>query len=146
MQLVKYPNPILTQKSKDVKISREVLDFIDEMMEFYKTELKWGNPVGLAAPQVGKNWNIFIALDKVYINPRITWRPSGGWTTREEGCFSLEENKFDYKVRRQDALRLQWIDVDGSVKEERFHGFEAQVIQHEMDHLEGKLCCGEIKE
>lgn len=143
MELVKYPDPILLRKSEDVELTDEVKEFIKEMQHFYKTKLNWGQPVGLAAPQVGKNWNIFIAQDVVYINPKITWRPKGGWVDRKEGCFSLEKNKFDYKVRRQDSLILEWIDINGEKKTERFYGFPAQVIQHEYDHLEGKLCCGE---
>lgn len=143
MKLIKYPDPRLLRKSEDVELTGEVLEFVEEMKIFYKTEMKWGNPVGLAAPQVGKNWNIFIALKVVYINPKIVWTPRGGWADRFEGCYSLEENKHDYKVRRQDSLVLEWIDTDGKKKKDRFYGFPAQVIQHEFDHLLGKLCCGE---
>lgn len=143
MELIKYPNVILLRKSTNVPLSNEVKTFVKEMMKFYKEELKWGNPVGLAAPQVGKNWNIFIALGDVYLNPEIVWRPAGGWVVKDEGCYSLDENRFDYKVKRQDAIKLKWMDLKGKIHEERFYGIKAQVIQHELDHLHGKLCCGE---
>lgn len=144
MELIKYPNPILLTKSEDVELTDEVKKFISDMLWFYQYELKWGNPVGLAAPQVGKNWNIFIALDEVFINPKITWLPTNGWSTEKEGCYSLEKDRYDYEVRRAYSVRLEWIDITGEKHQKKFNGFKAQVIQHEYDHLQGLLCCGKI--
>src|SRR5436853_5352718 len=98
MELITYPNPILFKKSEPVEISKETKNFVEEMLTFMKNELTWGEPVGLAAPQVGKNVRIFIALNEVYINPELTPIEEAGTTEHEEGCYSLEKDRFDYKV------------------------------------------------
>lgn len=141
MELTKYPNKILTTPSVDVELTKEVLDFIKEMEEFFMTGLKWGIPAGLAAPQVGKNWNIFIALGEVFINPEIVKQSKGGKTS-QEGCYSLEEGAY-FDVYRKDSLTLKWIDKEGKAQEKYFFDFPARVIQHEFDHLQGRLCSGQ---
>ena len=142
MELVKYPDPILFRKSLPVEITKEVRDFIDEMVEFIKNELTWGRPVGLAAPQVGRNIRVFIALGEVYINPELTPIEEAGVTVHEEGCYSLEPDRFDYKVTRYNEIGLKWQNKKGKWRQERIKGFRAQVIQHEYDHIEGRLCSG----
>jgi peptide deformylase len=143
MKLVTYPNPILFEKSVPVEITKELLGFIDEMFAFIKNELTWGNPVGLAAPQVGRNIRVFIALDTVYINPELTPVPEAGTTAHEEGCYSLAKDRYDYKVTRYNEVIVGWQNRNGKWRKERIKGFRAQVIQHEFDHLEGKLCSGQ---
>ena len=142
MKLVKYPDPILFTKSVPVAINKELRDFIDEMVLFIKNELTWGHPVGLAAPQVGRNIRVFIALDNVYINPELTPVDGAGTTEHLEGCYSLEKDRFDYKTSRYNEIMLKWQNKKGKWREERINGFRAQVIQHEYDHLEGRLCSG----
>lgn len=143
MELIQYPNPILLTKCEDVELTDEVKEFISEMRAFYNHGITWGNPVGLAAPQVGKNWNIFIAIDEIFINPKIKWLPTNGMSTYKEGCYSLERDRYDYEVKRAYSVVIEWMDIHGKIHEKRFNGFKAQVIQHEYDHLQGKLCCGE---
>ncbi|HKQ04717.1 MAG TPA: peptide deformylase [Blastocatellia bacterium] len=145
MELIKYPNPILFKKSAPVEITKEVRDFVDEMFAFMKGELTWGEPVGLAAPQVGHNVRIFIALKQVYINPELTPVEEAGTTVYEEGCYSLEKERYDYKVRRYNEILLRWQNRKGKWRQERIKGFRAQVIQHEYDHLEGRLCSGQAE-
>jgi peptide deformylase len=140
MQIVKYPEPSLLQRSSEAEVTKELSAFIDEMFYFMKNNLKWGEPVGLAAPQVGRNIRVFIALDEVYINPILTPIEKSGTERFEEGCYSLEENKFDYPVERYKEIKLRWQDRKSKWHERRFTGFPAQVIQHEYDHLEGRLC------
>ena len=142
MKLVKYPDPILFKKSEPVEITREIKDFIDQMFVFIKDELTWGKPVGLAAPQVGRNIRVFIALDQVYINPELTPIEESGMTVHKEGCYSLEKDRFDYEVERFNEIVLRWQNKKGKWRQERIKGFRAQVIQHEYDHLEGRLCSG----
>jgi len=142
MELIKYPNPILLKKSVPVKIDKELREFIDQMFLFIKEKLTWGEPVGLAAPQVGRNIRVFIALDNVYINPSLTPIEEAGTTVHQEGCYSLEKDRFDYKVTRYNEIKLKWQNKNGKWREERIKGFRAQVIQHEYDHLEGRLCSG----
>jgi peptide deformylase len=142
MKLVKYPDPILFKKSEPVEITKEIKDFIDQMFVFIKDELTWGKPVGLAAPQVGRNIRVFIALDQAYINPELTPIEESGMTVHKEGCYSLEKDRFDYEVERYNEIVLKWQNKKGKWRQERIKGFRAQVIQHEYDHLEGRLCSG----
>ncbi len=146
LQLVKYPDPRLKIISKPVeKFDAELEEFVMDLLSFMKSQ-PWGKAVGFAAPQAGRNIRVFIALDDVYINPEILWKPEGGQKPCREGCFSLEEKRFDYEVTRAYAVKLRWQDLKGAIHEDKFTGFKAQVIQHEMDHLNGKLCCGEGKQ
>lgn len=136
--IIKYPNKILYTKSEDVSLEegKEIAELLKEEIE----GLKWGETVGLAAPQIGLNKNVFIALKKVYFNPKVlAW--SKNKEIKQEGCYSLKENKFDYNIERHDSIELTWMNFNGRIRQEKFSGFEAQVIQHEYDHLLGKLCC-----
>lgn len=143
MNLVKYPDPILFKKSEPIEITREIKDFIDRMFLFIKKELTWGKPVGLAAPQVGRNIRVFIALNQAYINPELTPIQESGTTVHKEGCYSLEKDRFDYEVERYNEIELKWQNKKGKWRQERIKGFRAQVIQHEYDHIEGRLCSGQ---
>ena len=143
MELIQYPDPILFKKSEPVELTREIKEFIEEMFHFMKTELTWGEPVGLAAPQVGRNIRVFIALNEVYINPELTPVEESGITVHAEGCYSLEKDRFDYQVPRYNEIILRWQNKKGKWRKERIKGFRAQVIQHEYDHLEGRLCSGQ---
>ena len=144
MQIYKWPNKILTEPCSSVDIMGkgrgDAVVFLGEMMDLYEQAPPWGRMVGLAAPQVGKSWRAFVALGELYINPVTLWKPRYGVKTCYEGCYSLEENKFTYEVPRAYAIKIKWQDINGEWKEKKFKGFEAQVIQHELDHLEG-VCC-----
>lgn len=148
LKLVKYPATALTSPSQPIKkfdqsLSRFVLDLLAFIN--YETKfgtMKWGKLMGIAAPQVGKNIRLFMAMDDLFINPEITWKTKAPLDLCSEGCYSLDENKFDYKVYRCPSIKLKWQDLTGTWHEGRFNGKKAQVIQHEMDHLDGVLCCG----
>lgn len=122
-----------------------VTKFDDKLAEFAldlnitMQNVKWGNPVGLAANQVGDPRALFIAEGVVYVNPEITWITRAPADYAYEGCYSLEPNK-NYEMGRAPSIMLKWQDLSGMPWEKRFNGFHARVIQHEMDHLEGKLC------
>ena len=130
------------------KPARKVEDF-DEDLELFVFQLNatmqsvtWGNPVGMAANQVGDDRAIFIAEGIVYINPEIVWVTRAPADRNLEGCYSLEANK-NFTVGRAPSIRVKWQDMKGGYHEQRFNGFHARVIQHEMDHLLGKLCTDE---
>jgi len=142
MELIIHPNPKLFEPSIPVEnFDNELEAFVLKMLGFMKSlgDDKW-KPIGLAAVQAGHNIRIFIAHNEVYINPKILWIPKSGWTPHREGCFSLEKHKMDYSVSRPYAVKLRWQDLKGQYHENKFTGFKAEVILHEMDHLEGKLC------
>lgn len=147
LEIIKYPHEILTKPSEDIDIlgpqRSELVQWINKFYKFYKdykSDPKWGNMVGLAAPQVGKNWNIFCAFDQVFINPKVIYNPLKGSSIEQEGCYSLIEGKYDYKVKRFYNVKMTWLDVNGEEHRKNFWGRDAQIIQHEIDHLLGKLC------
>ncbi len=127
------------------KPARKVERFDDELETFVfqlnasMQAVTWGNPVGLAANQVGDDRAVFIAEGRVYVNPEIVWTTNAPADRALEGCYSLEANR-DFYVSRAPSIRVRWQDMKGKHYEQRFNGFHARVIQHEMDHLLGKLC------
>lgn len=136
LQLLKYPDPILSMKCLEVPAFDEHLShFCTQMFLFMKNNLKWGRPVGLAAPQVGQPIRVFIAENVLYINPEITWITKAPPTICKEGCYSLEDSRYDYEAKRFASIRMKWQDEKGEWHDGRFNGYHAQVIQHEMDHL-----------
>jgi peptide deformylase len=96
--------------------------------------------VGLAAPQVGRQVRVFVALDKstphVVINPMVT-RHSWGMADDEEGCLSVP-GKFGL-VRRHKVFHLSALDRTGAPIKLKARDFFARVLQHELDHLDGIL-------
>lgn len=143
-KIYKYPHQLLTTQCEPVDLlggdRKEVIEWILGMYQFFSKGGSWGNMVGLAANQVGRSLRVFIALGEIYVNPEITWRTKAPEHLCCEGCYSLEDNKFDYPVHRSTSIKMRWQDLDGVVHEGRFNGYKAQVIQHEMDHLNGKCC------
>lgn len=102
--------------------------------------------VGLAAPQVGVTRRL-IVMDcvkdatvaprpLVMFNPVVTWS-SEDRTTYEEGCLSIPEQYAE--VERPAEVRVRWTGLDGIEQEEQFAGLWATCVQHEIDHLDGKL-------
>lgn len=137
--IYKYPNKILLTPSTDVTL--EEGKEIETLLRGEIKQLQWGEVVGLAAPQIGINKNVFICLDKVYFNPKIIGYV-GVPIIKEEGCYSLKEEKFDYKVKRYPEIQVQYNNItNGEIKKVFLREFKAQVFQHEYDHLLGKLCC-----
>jgi peptide deformylase len=66
----------------------------------------------------------------------VTWR-SEDLSAYEEGCLSIPDYYAD--VERPAEVRVQWTGLDGAVQEEQFSGLWATCVQHEIDHLDGKL-------
>lgn len=136
--LEKYPSKILSTPSTDVGL-REGKEIGLLLEKAIKEECTYMGCAGLAAPQIGINKKVFIALGILYINPEITYY-GNRWDTLKEGCFSLDDKR--YPVRRAYNIRMRWHNKKGEPKEGSFSGWNAEVLQHEYDHLLGKLCCG----
>jgi peptide deformylase len=141
LQICTYPDPILRRKAEPVAtIDREIRKLIDEM-----AETMYSAPgIGLAANQVGKRQRVLVVdLQRpeyeqglvVLINPRIV--AASGETTYEEGCLSVPE--FFSNVKRYEQVTVQALDKDGNPVEISASGLLAVVLQHEIDHLEGRL-------
>ena len=94
--------------------------------------------VGMAANMIGKRKRIIVMakgpLIVAMMNPKIL-SASGEYET-EEGCLSLEGVR---KTKRYRSIRLQWQDMQMKVHTGTLDGFQAQIVQHEIDHCDGKL-------
>jgi peptide deformylase len=121
----------------DDSVRKIVQDLVDTL---YST-----TGVGLAAPQIGVNKRVFIYDPfrsgddrhyKVLLNPRITHR-EGTTISAGEGCKSAPDLRLD--VERSAIIDIEGMDETGAPVFFRAEGLEAIVLQHEMDHLEGKL-------
>ncbi len=149
LKIVTVPNPVLSTPTKKVeKINEKIKKIIQDMKE---TLLAQKDPigVGLAANQVGIPLSIFIIKPtlkskiKVFINPKIiktiqgpTLKRSDRKKVKLEGCLSIP--KIWGPVKRAKKILLEYQDpLTDSVKQEWFEGFEATIIQHEIDHLNG---------
>ncbi len=143
---------ILSKKCKPVKeITPRIVQLCNDMVE----TMKEADGVGLAAPQVGVMKRIFVAMphaaaeddetrDKVYhmINPEII--STEGEQASSEGCLSVPG--YIGLVDRPMKVRIKAMDLDGKYNEYEFEGFEATVMCHENDHLNGVLYCDIAKD
>jgi peptide deformylase len=100
--------------------------------------------VGLAAPQIGVMKRL-IVMDcikdgtpepMVLLNPQVIWS-SEDLSTYEEGCLSIPDQYAE--VKRPASVTVQWMNLDGAAQERSFEGLWATCVQHEIDHLDGKL-------
>lgn len=154
LRIVKYPADALRARTEELpEVTQEVRDVASRMIDLmYEAE-----GIGLAAPQVGLNWRLFVvdipehpedgriatsspatATDgpQVYINPKI-----GGFSRDlvacEEGCLSLPKIVGD--VRRPSLCTITATDLEGRQFTQEGEGLLARCWQHEFDHLEGTL-------
>lgn len=143
LDIVTYPDPRLKRIAEPLG---EVTDAVRELVKNMADTMYDARGVGLAAPQVGENIQL-IVMDisgpeerdelRVLINPQITL--SGDAICSEgEGCLSVPHN-YRADVTRQSKVHLKCQDLDGNCIEEDLEDYPAIVVQHEMDHLEGKL-------
>jgi len=156
MEILKFPNARLREKSKSVNIKddkerKEIVKLVEEMV----STLYEANGIGLAAPQVGVTKKLFIidvdqkvkkndegeVIDRkpgllmVFINPEITAKD--GEIIYEEGCLSVP-GVYE-EVKRAERVELEFYDLDFNKNKVLAEGILAVAIQHEYDHLEGKL-------
>lgn len=131
-----YGDPCLRKKSKSVKeVGSEELFLIKAMIEL----MHESKGVGLAAPQVGINKQIFVADigsgPMVFINPRILKKIGSG--LMEEGCLSIPGVMVE--IKRPLAIVVQYLDENNEKRQAEFVDLMSRVVQHETDHLHGKL-------
>ncbi len=142
-------DPVLRRQSKPVgKIDKKVLDLIKDLKDTLDVQ-KDPEGVGLAAPQIGKNLRIFVAkyksFERVVINPEIikiepkslSAKAARGKKEILEGCLSLPY--YYGPLKRAGRVTIKYLDEKGKDITETFDGFQAQIIMHEIDHLEGIL-------
>lgn len=139
LNILEFPDPRLRTIAKPVdKVDASVRQLIDDMFE-----TMYAAPgIGLAATQVDVHQRLLVAdvsPDKtgplVLINPEILQKD--GVAVTEEGCLSVP-GYFD-EVERAGHIRVRYLDRDGQTVEQDMDGLLAVCVQHEMDHLEGRL-------
>ena len=143
-----YGQPVLRKVTEDITPDYPGLkQLIADMWE----TLADSEGIGLAAPQVGKDIRLaVIDLDplsedmpeykdfkQVYINPHIVEYDETKTESLEEGCLSLPA--IHEKVTRPTRIRVQWMDENFQPHDEWVEGYLTRVMQHEFDHLDGKM-------
>ena len=143
-KVVTYGHPVLRKVSSDItdfsNIDSLIQDLFDTMYEF--------DGIGLASNQIGIDKRIFVVdishmeesdeeSDKplVFINGRVD--NTVGSDVDSEGCLSLPEIRIN--VERYESIRYKYLDRDLNKHSKNFSGLLARIIQHENDHLDGKL-------
>lgn len=145
--IVIHPDPRLKKVCDPVPaVDDEVRRLMDDML----STMYDAPGIGLAAPQVGVNLRVVVmdcaARDDEakegelrplkLANPEIVWS-SEEMVVEEEGCLSIPDIYAD--IKRPSAVRVRWLDESGAEQEEDFTGIWAVCVQHEIDHLNGKL-------
>ncbi len=155
LPIVAYGHPVLRKVGVEIdKVYPELLKLIEDMWE----TLYNSNGVGLAAPQVNKAIRLFlvdtlqivesfddedkieypneIGIKKVFINARKLEESGHEWAYNE-GCLSIPKIRED--IKRLSRVKIEYWDENFERHEDVFEGIAARVIQHEYDHIEGKL-------
>lgn len=144
-----YGMSVLRRVAQEIDEDYEGLDqLIDDMFE----TMRASDGVGLAAPQIGKSIRLFLidasrmedvedepdiqSFKKIFINPYIIDEWGEKWSF-SEGCLSLPNIRED--VVRPSKLTIEYYDENWEFHEEEYEGVKARIIQHEYDHLDGRL-------
>ncbi len=137
-----HPDYRLKKKCEEIQnINSEIISLGKDLLEtMYKS-----SGIGLAAPQVGVLKRIFVmdcAEEEknkdpyIFINPEIIW-VSDELNVHEEGCLSIPE--IYVEIERPKKIKINFKSIKGDNKSEFFEGISATCVQHEIDHLNGKL-------
>lgn len=155
-KILSTKDPKLTRVCKKVnKIDKKVLKIAKDLTQTLKAQ-KDPEGVGLAAPQIGENLRIFAMNDngkiRVIINPKvIKATKSKRKKTKEEqdkeimeGCLSLPN--YYGPLERAEKITISFVDTKGQTWEETFKGLPAQIVEHEIDHLNGVIFLNRLLE
>jgi peptide deformylase len=143
--IVVYGDSVLRKKALEIEKGTDVKILVQDMFD----TMTAAHGIGLAAPQIGKAVRLFVVdgttLDeepelidfkKVFINAQILKEFSEAWEF-EEGCLSIPNIR--EKVSRKGKIKVKYYDENWVLHEDEFDGMKARIIQHEYDHIEGKL-------
>ena len=159
-----YGQPVLRKQAQDIALDSlangqssmvngqcsTVNDLKQLIADMFETMYK-SDGVGLAAPQIGKAIRLVVVtldplkedfpeyagFNRAYINPHILEFDDSETETLEEGCLSLPG--IHEPVKRPKRIRMAWVDEELKQHDEWRDGYLARVLQHEVDHLEGKV-------
>lgn len=145
--IIVYGDPILRKRAQDIPRDFQGLEqLIQDMFD----TMYAAHGIGLAAPQIGKGIRLFVVdgttleeeeedmtgFKKTFINPEIIDENGSIWAF-EEGCLSIPNIREN--VSRQENVQIKYFDEQWVAHEEEYSGVKARIIQHEYDHLDGKL-------
>ncbi|GAB3640314.1 peptide deformylase [Spirosoma arcticum] len=153
LPIIAYGDPVLRKRAKDIEPGSIDVRALSESM--YET-MYAASGVGLAAPQIGQSIRMFVVdgeplnedepeedidpglvgFKKVFINPEIIEEAGDDWGF-EEGCLSIPGIRGE--VVRPEIIVIRYFDTDWVEHQEEYEGMAARIIQHEYDHLDGKL-------
>ena len=139
LTILEFPDPRLRTRATPVaSVDTPVRDLIDDMLE----TMYAANGIGLAATQVNVHQRVLVTdvsegrdHPRAFINPEILTKD--GTEVSQEGCLSVP-GYYD-EVERAERIRVRALDRDGKAFEEDLDGLLAVCVQHEIDHLDGKL-------
>lgn len=150
-EILLYPNPVLRKPCRDLTVDDLGSDGIQTLIQdMIETMYHYPGTVGLAAPQVGESVQIFVMDStakttkdrlKVLINPVILRQSQ--WKYSREGCLSFPD--YLVTVKRARKITVQWLTPEGQTQTEEMRDFEAIIVQHELDHLQGVLFIDRVK-
>jgi len=143
--IVMYGDPVLRKRAKDIDKGEDIKELVNDMFE----TMHAAHGIGLAAPQIGKSIRMFVVdgttledeptlkdFKKAFVNPILLNEEGEPWPF-EEGCLSIPNIREE--VERPEKIRVKYFDEDWNAHEQNFSGMKARIIQHEYDHIEGKL-------
>jgi peptide deformylase len=143
--IVMYGDPVLRQRAKNIEPGTDIKQLVEDMYE----TLDAANGIGLAAPQIGKSLRLFIVdgtsleeepgmadFRKVFVNAEMIEEVGMPWEF-EEGCLSIPNIR--ERISRKEQLTIRYFDENWNAFEETYDGMRARIIQHEYDHIEGKM-------
>ncbi len=148
LPIIGYGHPGLREKTQE--ITADYPDLEQLIANMFET-MYHAQGVGLAAPQVNIPIRVFVVdgsplegvegedmtgFKKVFINP-LKLNEAGEEWAYEEGCLSIPDLRED--VWRTEKVRMRYLNEDFEEQVEMFEGMRARIVQHEYDHLEGKL-------
>ncbi len=155
LPVVAYGHPVLRKVCEDISADYAGLEKL--IADMWDTVYN-SNGVGIAAPQINRPIRLFlidtdqivkdfddedkrkypneVPIKQVFINARKIEETGDAWPYNE-GCLSIPKVRED--IQRQPIVRLRYLDENFQEQEGVFHGITARVIQHEYDHIEGKL-------
>lgn len=142
-----YGSPVLRERAQEVDLKMEGLT---QLLKDMHETMKHAEGVGIAAPQVGKSLRMLIVdgteLGEDYpeltkfirfmINPVVLYE-SEETADYSEGCLSVPDVRAD--VTRPAKIRVKYINEKFEEVEEEFEGFACRMVEHELDHLNGKM-------
>lgn len=143
--MLEYNLDFLREISEEIPLDELRIKAQEVYAQLKNTYISLGGGAGLAAPQIGIYKRVFIwspdrKLEslKIAINPVVYYKTSN-IIPSTEGCYSIPQKL--YEVDRLQELHMEYYDENLNFKAENFFDFEAIIIQHEYDHLNGCLIC-----